>query len=163
MQDISLCWYEQEVNQAPVEQSIAEMRESRWFHARTMRSAASPFLEPEYVGAVLTASFSPAALIQSIETEGVRLVPSGLPQRFVGKEWLQKGNTRAWGRCVENISAVTMPPYPARGGLSALLLTAPLERNTDFERFPAWRTFASYLTDLTPLLHPGRPQWGSGE
>ncbi len=42
---------------------------SRWFVASPNRSAAISF-QAEYVGAVLTASFLPAAPIQSIETEG---------------------------------------------------------------------------------------------
>ena len=41
--------------------------EGRWFVARPNRSAAFSFSWPWYVGAVLTASFSPAAPIQLIE------------------------------------------------------------------------------------------------
>lgn len=44
--------------------------EGRWFSGGSTRSAAFSFSWLEYVGAVLTASLSPTAPIQSIETEG---------------------------------------------------------------------------------------------
>lgn len=90
MQDIFTFCVRQKVTDSPKLQSLAEIKAADLVpHTLDRRLC---IFRPEYVGAVLTASFSPAAPIQSIETEvpasgNMGAVPRGNPELSPSRRW----------------------------------------------------------------------------